>query len=443
MPSISNETDALRYFQGFLHLAGILGVLAALNAVVKDVARHGVRIDWALIRCTARDAIPYSVVIYAYLFLTAMVVFVLVRAMDLRLISLRWATRLFLSLNISVLVVPAYFITRWDFGVFTALPLSIYLVALFCKLHSFFVMNRWIVKILDTPKLRSAVSSPSASSSSSSLSPPASTATPAESKKTPRKSHIDVFDQFPAHLCFKDFAYFLVAPTLLYELSYPKTMTPIRWKYVVWQFLQVILCIALMYGLFLQFCAPALQQQWDVMQSPIVFLDFGRVAFPQMAFWLLGAYALFHCFLNGVAELTHFADRRWQSDWWNADSVETFWKRWNLPTHSWFLRHAYLEFIHRFKLSKNLSVWLTFALSALMHEVIMAITFRSVKPWLFLAMISQNLFMMIDRIFKPSPTVGNVLVWLSLFLGQPLLSIIYFRDWFLSRGNTFCGSSLS
>lgn len=35
---------------------------------------------------------------------------------------------------------------------------------------------------------------------------------------------------------------------------------------------------------------------------------------------------------------------------------------------------------------------------------------------------------------------GNLLVWLSLFLGQPLLELLYFRDFFRANASTnfFC-----
>ena len=33
---------------------------------------------------------------------------------------------------------------------------------------------------------------------------------------------------------------------------------------------------------------------------------------------------------------------------------------------------------------------------------------------------------------------GNVLVWMSLFCGQPLLEILYFRLWFQQHDTFFC-----
>lgn len=33
---------------------------------------------------------------------------------------------------------------------------------------------------------------------------------------------------------------------------------------------------------------------------------------------------------------------------------------------------------------------------------------------------------------------GNMIVWLSLFMGQPLLEILYFREWFATHDSFFC-----
>ena len=59
-----------------------------------------------------------------------------------------------------------------------------------------------------------------------------------------------------------------------------------------------------------------------------------RLSIPTIIVWLLGFYAMLHCFLNGVAELTRFADRQFYLDWWNAPSLDIFWRKWNIPVHS-------------------------------------------------------------------------------------------------------------
>jgi diacylglycerol O-acyltransferase-1 len=69
--------------------------------------------------------------------------------------------------------------------------------------------------------------------------------------------------------------------------------------------------------------------------------------------FLLCTYLFFHCFLNLVAELICFANRRFYDgkknsfafilDWWNAPSFDVFWRKWNLPTREFLLKHVYYE----------------------------------------------------------------------------------------------------
>ena len=73
------------------------------------------------------------------------------------------------------------------------------------------------------------------------------------------------------------------------------------------------------------------------------------------------------------------------------------------------------------------AVMLTFITSALMHEAIMAIAFRFVRGWFFVGMAIQAPFVIIGPYMKHSKRTGNILMWCSLFAGQPLLILLYFR----------------
>jgi diacylglycerol O-acyltransferase-1 len=39
---------------------------------------------------------------------------------------------------------------------------------------------------------------------------------------------------------------------------------------------------------------------------------------------------MFLCRLNIVAELMCFGDREFYKDWWNAKTVEEYWRMWNM-----------------------------------------------------------------------------------------------------------------
>ncbi len=53
------------------------------------------------------------------------------------------------------------------------------------------------------------------------------------------------------------------------------------------------------------------------------------MAVPAAYAWLIMFYCLFHSYLNMWAEITRFADRRFYSDWWNANNLSEYWRKWN------------------------------------------------------------------------------------------------------------------
>jgi len=53
------------------------------------------------------------------------------------------------------------------------------------------------------------------------------------------------------------------------------------------------------------------------------------MAVPAAYCWLFMFYTVFHSYMNFMAELTYFADRRFYSDWWNANDLGEYWRKWN------------------------------------------------------------------------------------------------------------------
>lgn len=49
-------------------------------------------------------------------------------------------------------------------------------------------------------------------------------------------------------------------------------------------------------------------------------------------------YIYFHAFLNITGELLRFGDRQFYRDWWNATTIDYFWRNWNIPVHKWARR---------------------------------------------------------------------------------------------------------
>jgi hypothetical protein len=119
---------------------------------------------------------------------------------------------------------------------------------------------------------------------------------------------------WPHNVTVRDFAYFLLAPTLVYEPRYPRTKA-VRWRYVAHKSAQLALTLAAQYALLKQFLLPTLQHPSPpsspalAAQASALVFDVMRLAIPSLTVWLLMFYSFFHCAMNITAELLRFADR--------------------------------------------------------------------------------------------------------------------------------------
>lgn len=273
------------------------------------------------------------------------------------------------------------------------------------------------------------------------------------------------------------FAYFLVAPTLVYEPSYPRARA-VRPRYIALKLAQATAALALAHAVFSQFVVPVLREDpWQAQglwrekvprpQGPstaagadggagegaedpaaaplsaaagaaLAFLSAqARLAVPSLLVWLLMYVSVFHCLLNAQAEALRFADRQFSLDWWNATSLASFWRRWNAPVHEWCLRHVFLELQYYGGVPRELAVFATFFASAVAHELLFSVAFQTARPWFFLGMLAQLPLMAASRALRGRRR-GNLLVWASLLFGQPLLELLYMREWLARHGDLFC-----
>lgn len=157
-----------------------------------------------------------------------------------------------------------------------------------------------------------------------------------------------------------------------------------------------------------------------------------KLALPNNVSWLLFFYMYFHSFLNATAEILRFGDRQFYRDWWNASTVQYFWKNWNIPVHKWLLRHIYRPMRAK-GFSRNMAVLGVFALSAILHEVAVSVPLGLVRGYSFAGMIVYVPLAagttMMEKSGMLSEQWGNVIVWSTLLLGQPLGVLMYVEDY--------------
>eukprot|EP01041_Mallomonas_annulata_P004055 gene4055-8062_t len=139
-----------------------------------------------------------------------------------------------------------------------------------------------------------------------------------------------------------------------------------------------------------------------------------KLCIPNTYVWLFGFYLFFHLWLNLLAELTRFGDRVFYKDWWNARTIDIYWRTWNLPVHHWILRHLYYPLL-RAGISKTTAVFIAFFFSAALHELVISTPFRRISFHAFLGMMAQApltyVTKHIDKIFD-NALVGNVIFWI-------------------------------
>ncbi|XP_058421154.1 diacylglycerol O-acyltransferase 1 isoform X2 [Diceros bicornis minor] len=217
---------------------------------------------------------------------------------------------------------------------------------------------------------------------------------------------------YPDNLTYRDLYYFLFAPTLCYELNFPRSPR-IRKRFLLRRLFEMLFFIQLQVGLIQQWMVPTIQNS----MKPFKDMDYSRIierllklAVPNHLIWLIFFYWLFHSCLNAVAELMQFGDREFYRDWWNSESVTYFWQNWNIPVHKWCIRHFYKPMLRRGS-SKWVARTGVFLASAFFHEYLIPLA------WI------------VSRFFRGN--YGNAAVWLTLIIGQPVAVLMYVHDYYV------------
>ncbi|GAA5978741.1 hypothetical protein JCM11641_006162 [Rhodosporidiobolus odoratus] len=229
--------------------------------------------------------------------------------------------------------------------------------------------------------------------------------------------------RFPENVTGWNFVDYLLVPTLVYELEYPRAES-IRPLYILEKTLATFGTFSILVLIVEHFILPVTPSKDDSFVSSILDL-----ALPFCVCYLLIFFIIFECVCNGFAEITRFSDRAFYSDWWNSISFDEFSRKWNRPVHTFLLRHVYATTITSYHFSKFSAAFVTFLLSALVHELVMAVVTKKIRLYLFGLQMAQLPLIMIGRakIFRQYPALGNLFFWLGLLSGFPLLAVSYLK----------------
>nr|ATG83404.1 diacylglycerol acyltransferase 1 [Arachis hypogaea] len=239
--------------------------------------------------------------------------------------------------------------------------------------------------------------------------------------------------EHPYRVSFRSMAYFMVAPTLCYQPSYPRTPS-VRKGWVFRQLIKLVIFTGLMGFIIEQYMHPIVQNSQHPFKGNLLY-GFERtlkLSVPNVYVWLCMFYCFFHLWLNILAELVQFGDREFYKDWWNAKTVDEYWRNWNMPVHKWMVRHIYFPCI-RHGMSKNAAVLIAFLISAVFHELCIAVPCHKFKLWAFIGIMFQVPLSIVTNFLQKkckSSMVGNMVFWFTFcILGQPMCVLLYYHDW--------------
>ncbi|CAD8084007.1 unnamed protein product [Paramecium primaurelia] len=213
-----------------------------------------------------------------------------------------------------------------------------------------------------------------------------------------------------------EFFIYMITPALVFYHDYPKTKK-IRLVYCFAKLFNIAYFDILGAVIIAKHIEPAIIGTSDQLLQTILLL------FPLTAFWIVLFFLTFENILNLLAEITYFGDREFYHDWWNATTFEEFNAKWNTVVYAFLHTHVYLQF-QEWKIPRVWSKVLTFAFSALLHEVILITALRQFTPFMTFIMLLQVPVMMALRFLK-NTRIGLIYFWFSLLHGVPIIVSYY------------------
>ncbi|XP_055343981.1 diacylglycerol O-acyltransferase 1-like [Paramacrobiotus metropolitanus] len=421
--SLFSVASGYNNYRGFLNLCIVLLILSNARLLLENVMKYGILVDpiqWITVILADPHRWPcFTVCMASNIFV--LIALKIEQKLCQGAVSERMGTGLQIANLSSVLIFPAvavWFLHSYLLAAFTTM---IIYSCLFMKLTSYVMVNRWY-RLARRGKI-----------SPEHFQHPYSN--PQQLREKWSNSSFGAYDEpevaYPDNLTARNIYYFYAAPTLCYELNYPRT-PGIRKVYLAKRIGEILLLTQLELALAQQWLLPIMQNSvaplrdsdWSKIMERLL-----KLAIPNHCMWLIGFYLFFHSAMNAIAEVMRFADRQFYKDWWNAETVQDFWRNWNMPVHRWASRHMFVPLLDNgFK--KWQAALFVFLVSAFFHEYVVSIPLGIFRLWAFMGMLMQIPFAMFVQRFMKGP-LGNMAVWMSLIVGQPLAILMYFHDYYI------------
>lgn len=343
---LSNEARPGEYnFRGFFNLGAIILFITHCDLIVNNINKYGYKFTLASFLQPPPAVIPagdaaFEVPALVHHSLKAVSTWVISLVLNFALekyaskYEIRERTMLFLNAVISLfnLIMPCYWVWTSKMHPGTNMLYLFQSLIMWMKLISFAHANKDLrVANRLAKKMERDTSGYSSNDDLASADGAVSPTTRSNSKLARAIAEVKDVEApivfYPDNLTPSNLLYFMVAPTLCYQLNYPRTDS-IRWKKVAFIILRMIFtAFALLFSIE-QYIKPTLEGVVQPMQDGDVLAVMERwlkLSIPNTYVWLLVFYFYFHLWLNLLAELTRFGDRMFYKDWWNAKTIDRYW----------------------------------------------------------------------------------------------------------------------
>ncbi|XP_060596411.1 diacylglycerol O-acyltransferase 1-like isoform X1 [Ruditapes philippinarum] len=418
--SLLSTSSGFNNYRGLLNLCIILLALANARLFLENIIKYGILIDpvsWVKMFMNQ----PYSVANIALL-LGANVFILIMYCMEKAMCKSMFSEKFALcvqTINLVLLItIPATVILILEPNpLISTVILGLY-TSMFLKLVSYASVNKWCRQSRSPAKTRTRRAKSVSMSEGSFM-------------ENGKEETLQI--QYPENLTLNDLYYFMCAPTLCYELNFPRSLR-IRKRFLISRIIEMLFIIQVIGACIQQWILPLVHNS----MKPLEEMDGARVverllklAIPNHFIWLMFFYWFFHSTLNVIAELLKFGDREFYKDWWNSDTVNQFWSTWNIPVHRWASRHLYKPLVKRGYSRLNASI-AVFFMSAFFHEYLVSVPLHMFKLWAFMGMLGQVPLAILQSKYVHGK-LGNMVVWLSLILGQPVAILAYYHDFYVNH----------
>lgn len=412
-------------FTGFINWAFLLLSIGGLRLFLENFIKYGIRVDpiqWVYVLINQESSDCPTLMLMLYHIVPVFLCLIIEKGLSVEIVPSNIGMLAHIINLLSVILVPMVLIhVKEGFGLIGASLVCMLYSVLFLKMWSYIQVNLWCrtarQQTNSNTLRRQSVSLSNMQNAEKTLN---------NNKDSSEKSSTETLSgglvQYPENLNLIDFYYFLLAPTLCYELNFPRTER-IRKRFLLRRAFEVLAGTQIILAVIQQWMIPSVKNSlipFSNMDYTVATERLLKLSIPNHLAWLVMFYICFHSWLNLIGEVLQFADRNFYADWWNSNNIDVFWRTWNLPVHRWAVRHLYWPIIDQ-GYSRSTASMMVFFLSAFFHEYMVSVPLGTYKIWAFMGMMGQLPLSYLSRFVEKryGERFGNIVVWASIIIGQP------------------------